>query len=383
MAAMSAGEDKKAQAPTPSLAARRSLQQNGRPRLTIDASRQVLQPSTRHIRHLDPEVKIFDLYSWDTVLQEDGDGGKVVVCRPKNCQNHTSAEVQEYVLKIRSKASLQEAGMEDQFRRAQERMLNFPAHEGVVPLYEVLESDDFYYVVMAKASGGPLFCSLVSEFRDGVMPASAMRRLMVQILQAVSHIHQQGMLHRDIKPDNLVMQVYPDPQSPTGKASRVALIDFDHADPDWSPVLPQTLHDGETVFGTLRFNAPETFQGSFSQESDLYSVGVILYLLMSGQMPYDDDLIYEPLEKHERKQERSPRSPTHSPHSPHNRRRRCSWKDNVYNRMQETPVDWSCPAWKEQPLCFDFCKRLLAFEPRDRFPDAEQALAHAWFQEDT
>merc|ERR1711933_173013 len=104
-----------------------------------------------------------------------------------------------------------------------------------------------------------------------------MKYLMRQILTAVGHVHEQGMLHRDIKPDNLVMQVYPDPESPSGKAHKVMLIDFDHADPEWSPVLPRTPYDSETSFGTRRFNAPETFQGSFSQESDLYSVGVILY----------------------------------------------------------------------------------------------------------
>merc|ERR1719265_149203 len=70
-------------------------------------------------------------------------------------------------------------------------------------------------------------------------------------------------------------------------SSAVRLIDFDHADPDWSPKTP-ALHDG--YFGTLRFNAPETFMGEFSVASDLYSVGCILYLLMSGQMPYDDEV---------------------------------------------------------------------------------------------
>merc|ERR1719335_801144 len=118
-------------------------------------------------------------------------------------------------MKIKAKADLS-ADSEEQFRKAQLKMLNMPKHSGVLPLTEVLEDDNFYYVVMEKANGGSLLSSLLEEFSDGIMPERAVKQLMKEILSAIAHIHRQGMLHRDIKVDNLVVQKNDEPSSPGG-----------------------------------------------------------------------------------------------------------------------------------------------------------------------
>jgi len=299
------------------------------------------------------------------VLQEDGNGGKVVVCKPKGSEldriGPQRLASEGYVMKIRSKASLKTQCAEDQFRKTQERMLNFPPHDGVIPLSAVIENEDFFYVVMEKATGTDLFYSLLSEFKDGVMPEVAVKKLMRQILQAVSHVHRQGMLHRDIKPDNLVLHSYEDPSSPTGKNSKVMLIDFDHADPAYSPTSPQNPEKVDVIFGTIRFNAPETFLGEFAQTSDIYSVGVVLYMLMAGKMPYNDEIF-------DCASDSVPQSPTKLRH----------WKEDTYHRMLHTRVDWRCSPWLTQAGCRDFCMKLLAFNPVQRFASADEALAHSW-----
>jgi len=315
----------------------------------------------REITSLAPEEKIFDLYHWDEVLQEQGDGGKVVVCQAKTQRSPKSgSQGTSYVMKIRSKESLDRDLMTEQFRKSQLRMLNLPPHVGVLPIHDVLEDDKFYYIVMEKASGGAFFPALLTEFGDGVMPASAVRKVMREILEAIGHVHREGMLHRDVKPDNLVFQSFDDPMSPTGKAYKVALIDFDHAYPDWEATSPSLQ---ASWCGTVRFSAPETFLGNFSQASDLYSVGVILYMLLAGRMPYDDRLFEDVLD-------RRPLSPG---------QRRFNWKGAIFQRMKEARIDWDCEPWSVQPLCRDFCQRLLSFDVGSRISSAEDAIEHPWF----
>jgi len=307
------------------------------------------------IQRLDEGGKIYDLYVWDKVLQEEGNGGKVVVCRPKGSGH-------EYVMKIRSRAELRRVDLEDQFCRVMERMLNMPRHPGVVRIFEVLMDDAFLYVVMEKANGGPLFGSLVQDFKDGCMPAPAVKQVMRDILEAVGHVHRQGMLHRDIKPDNLVMHTQGGAFSGSRGRKRVMLIDFDHADPEWGPC--STAEESDEVFGTLRFNAPEALLGSFQPQGDLYSVGVILYLLMTGSFPYPDAVFAD---------DSNGAAGAHASW----RRRRA-----VHGRMGEAQIDFGCNPWPEQPACRDLCCRLLAFEARDRPVSAGEALRHDWFRQE-
>jgi len=314
-------------------------------------------PPRGGIRPLKEHEKIFDRYYWEEVLQEDGDGGKVVVCSPKQDKGDTP-RVFNYVMKIRSKATLrkQQPGFEDSFRTAQEHLLTLPPHAGVMPLKEVLEDDRFYYIVMDRANGGSFFTGLLDEFKDGVVPVGAIQKVMREILEALCHVHDQGLLHRDIKPDNLVMQVCAD------GSKRVMLIDFDHANSETFR-QPKGERYTEDVFGTLRFNAPETFAGAYSQQSDLWSVGVILYLLMTGKMPYSDDIFDEETESGV-----CPATP------------KFSWKKAIAHRLRSEQIDWRCDnAWESQPLCQDLCMKLLTFKPKDRTQSAREALSHAWF----
>eukprot|EP00928_Gymnodinium_smaydae_P036877 TRINITY_DN25701_c0_g4_i1.p1 TRINITY_DN25701_c0_g4~~TRINITY_DN25701_c0_g4_i1.p1 ORF type:complete len:620 (-),score=117.29 TRINITY_DN25701_c0_g4_i1:128-1987(-) len=333
----------------------------------------------KEIRHLRPDQKIYDLYWWDKVLQKDGDGGKVVICRERKqdegspispcspcCGKDTGDEDSEefkYVMKMRSKESLEQVYCLEQYRKTQLRMLNFPPHIGVMPLHEVLEDDKFFYVVAPKATGGSYLMSLLREFQDGVMPSSAVKKTMLDILQAVSHMHRCGVLHRDIKPDNLVTEVYEDPDSPTGKGSRPVFIDFDHADTDYSPLVPSPKQ--QECYGTLRFNAPETFLGHYSAQSDIYSVGAILYLLMTGRMPYNDDVFSNVDEW------------CSSPQSLQ------KFQQETFQSLQRSYIDWECDPWSapEQASCKNFCQRLLAFDAKARFKSAEDALKHPWFHE--
>lgn len=313
-------------------------------------------PLPRNIEPLPEGKKIYDLFSWTQVLQETGDGGKVVVCHPKG--SRPSYELDEhratdYILKIRSKESLLRQRNEENFRMVALRMLNLPAHQNIVPYHEVLEDEKFYYMVMEKASGGALFSSLLRDYTDGVVPESAVKRFIRDTLEALRHAHRNGLLHRDVKPDNLVVRKPNGPEN----IRRIALIDWDHADPSWVSGGPERSENG--YFGTLEFCAPEALTGRFSEASDLYSVGVTLYLLMTGKNPYPDQM-FEELRKKERTR---------------------SAEVTMLQRMSTATIDWQCDPWPHQPDCKEFCMRLLAFQPEHRMVSAQQALKHRWLHE--
>jgi serine/threonine protein kinase len=326
------------------------------------------QSQQKEIQWLPGGQTIFDLFSWKEVLQEDGDGGKVVVCRPKTpCD---SLARRNYIMKMRSKASLERSGIPETFRKLQERLLNLPSHVGVLPLHTVFEDNQYYYMIMDRADGGSFLPSLAQEFEDGIMPETEVKRLVREILEALCHLHSQGMLHRDIKPDNLVMQSYNNGKKNGDKqVKKVALIDFDHADPDFSPATP---HRWGGFRGTVHFSAPDAICGDFSRASDLYSVGVVLYLIMTGQLPYPEH-VYRPFFEDVRRSGDHPAG--FDLGTPYSRR---NWKKAVVQRMRESPPDWDCSPWPEMPRCKAFCQMLMAFDARSRPASAEEALASEW-----
>ena len=118
---------------------------------------------------------------------------------------------------------------------------------------------------------------------------------------------------------------------------------------------------------TARFNAPEAFLGFYSAATDLYSVGVIVYLLLTGSMPYPSELFDFPA---------SPGSPA----SPTANRR---WMRQVVAQMEAHQIDWNHPTFHEIPLSKDFCQHLLAFNMVDRAATAEDALRHPWISSES
>ena len=120
-------------------------------------------------------------------------------------------------------------------------------------------------------TGLPLYdkiCKQVNQVFTEKQAGSYMR----QLFQAINHCHAQNIVHRDIKPDNIMIT----------DDNRVRLIDFGLA-------VESKRRDLTEIAGTPYYMAPEVIKSTYGKQSDLWSLGVVLYTLVSGYLPFQGD----------------------------------------------------------------------------------------------
>jgi serine/threonine protein kinase len=149
------------------------------------------------------------------------------------------------------------------------RMINHPL---IVRLLDVLADADWVYIVLEFSPCGDLFTYITQRMR---LPESECRTIFAQIAAALLHLHQDlHIVHRDVKPENVLLDF----------DLNVRLIDFGFAKQYFDP--DQTFH---TLCGTAVYAAPEVASGApYTASVDVWSLGVVLYVMSVGQMPFVD-----------------------------------------------------------------------------------------------
>jgi hypothetical protein len=180
-------------------------------------------------------------------------------------------------------AALQGGGRERFLREA--RTAARLSHPNIVPLHSFAEQDGTFLYVMGFIEGESLESRLA---RDVKLPADDTRRILAEIADALEYAHTQGVVHRDVKPDNILIE------SGTGRA---VLTDFGIAK---AGAHGQTLTQTGMIVGTPHYMSPE--QASADQNidgrSDIYALGVIGYRMICGRLPFEGESVQAVLTQH-------------------------------------------------------------------------------------
>ncbi|PIA49689.1 hypothetical protein AQUCO_01300447v1 [Aquilegia coerulea] len=151
-----------------------------------------------------------------------------------------------------------------------EIMARLSGHPNVVNLKAVYEDEDYVHLVMELCAGGELFHRLE---KHGRFSESEARVLFKHLMLVVMYCHDNGIVHRDLKPENILLAT-------KSSSSPIKLADFG---------LATYIEPGQSLHGTVGspfYIAPEVLAGGYNQAADVWSAGVILYILLSGIPPF-------------------------------------------------------------------------------------------------
>lgn len=252
--------------------------------------------------------------------------GEGTFAKVKFARNSETGEA--VAIKILDKDKVLKHKMAEQIKREIATM-KLIRHPHVVQLYEVLASKTKIFIVLEFVTGGELFDKIVNH---GRMHEKEARKYFQQLINAVDYCHSRGVYHRDLKPENLLLDVN----------GNLKVSDF-----GLSALSQQVRDDGllHTTCGTPNYVAPEVLNdhGYDGTTADLWSCGVILFVLLAGYLPFDDSNLM-----------------------------------NLYNKI--SAAEFTCPPW----ISFGAIKlitRILDPNPTTRITVPE-ILEDEWFKKD-
>ena len=202
-------------------------------------------------------------------------------------------------------------------------------HPNILRLYEVFEDKRNIYLVTEYCNGGELFDEIVKRHRFEEKDAAP---IMKQLLSAINYCHNRKVCHRDLKPENILLDAH--------DKNKIKLIDFGTSQ------IFENEEKMELVLGTAYYIAPEVLTGNYNEKCDVWSIGVILYILLSGEPPFPGNSDSEILAK-----------------------------------VKRGKYSFNRPVWKTRSKTVqNFISKMMAFDPNERLT-AAQALESEWIQQ--
>ncbi|KAL6535217.1 Phosphoenolpyruvate carboxylase kinase 4 [Orobanche minor] len=221
------------------------------------------------------------------VGEEIGRGRYGVVSR---CYSAVTGQC--FAVKSIEKRLIQDDAVDSQCLHNETKLMQLASgHPNVLGIFDAYEDDEFVHVVLEYCGAGDLFQRITAR---PVFAESEARRVIVPLMEAIAHIHDRGVAHRDIKPDNILFNSY----------NELKLADFGSAECFGSG---GGLMSG--IVGTPYYVAPEVVAGmEYNEKVDVWSAGVILYIMLAGIPPFYGESAREVFESVLRANLRFPRS---------------------------------------------------------------------------
>ena len=203
-------------------------------------------------------------------------------------------------------------------------------HPNIIKYYETYESPKYMYLVMEYCGGGELFDKITKN--KEVFSEKQASDIMFKLFLAINHCHTNNIAHRDLKPENIMY-------SSNEKDADIKIIDF-----GLSKQSKGKKDNLGTVVGTPYYVAPEVLDGNYGFECDCWSLGVIMYILLSGYLPFSG-----------------------------------STAGDVFKKVKDAKYSFEQREWKAvSEEAKDLIKKLLCKDKKIRYTCA-QALKHSWF----
>jgi calcium-dependent protein kinase len=215
------------------------------------------------------------------VIRQLGKGGYGKVYEVKNKK---SGDIR--ACKHLSKATIKNL---EKFEREIEILIRSD-HPNIIKLYEVFESQRSLYLVMEECKGGEIFDRIIQHIQKKEMYSEKdAATIFQQVMSAIEYCHNNGICHRDLKPENILYL-----NEGAEKDNPIKVIDFG---------LSQVISSDKklsTKVGTAYYVSPEILLGEYTEKCDIWSAGVILYIFLSGDPPFNgsnDHAIYTKISK--------------------------------------------------------------------------------------
>ena len=216
-----------------------------------------------------------DLEDKYDILEEIGIGGYSRVLKIQNIETGKL-----YACKELQKNELADI---DSFNREIDILIKLD-HPNIIKLYEVFENEDFIYIVMELCNGGELFDRIIKRTEMGnPFTEKEAATIFKQLMSAVSYCHSNKIVHRDLKPENLLLLNNDDD-------THIKIIDF-----GTSLIFKKKNTSMFDRVGTAYYISPEVIDGYYDEKCDVWSCGIILYILLCGYPPFngrDDEEIF-------------------------------------------------------------------------------------------